>query len=82
MGLFDGVADGSPSSTADVARLLDAPVLLVVDAGAMAGSVAAVVHGFATIDHRTSYRRDLSDAADPSNASSSRAATRPYSSIR
>ena len=50
MGLFDGAADGRPSSTADVARLLHAPVVLVVDAAAMAGSVAAVVHGFATLD--------------------------------
>jgi cobyrinic acid a,c-diamide synthase len=50
MGLFDGSADGTPSSTADVARLLDAPVVLVVDAGAMSGSVAALVHGFATFD--------------------------------
>lgn len=50
MGLFDGAADGSPSSTADVARLLDAPVLLVVDCSSQAASVAAVVHGFATLD--------------------------------
>jgi cobyrinic acid a,c-diamide synthase len=50
MGLFDGSADGTPSSTADVARMLDAPVVLVVDAGAMSASVAALVHGFASFD--------------------------------
>jgi cobyrinic acid a,c-diamide synthase len=48
MGLFDGASDGSVSSTADVARLLDAPVLLVVDASALSDSVAALVHGYAS----------------------------------
>lgn len=52
MGLFDGAADGDPCSTADVAVALDAPVLLVVDASAMSGSVAALVHGFATYNTR------------------------------
>lgn len=52
MGLFDGAADGEVASTADVARLLDAPVILVVDASAMSGSAAALVHGFATFDPR------------------------------
>jgi cobyrinic acid a,c-diamide synthase len=50
MGLFDGAGDGAPSSTADVARLLDAPVLLVVDASAMSNSVAALVAGYANFD--------------------------------
>jgi cobyrinic acid a,c-diamide synthase len=54
MGLFDGATspDVAPgfASTAHVARLLRAPVVLVVDASAQAQSVAALVHGFATFD--------------------------------
>ncbi|MDP9456682.1 MAG: cobyrinate a,c-diamide synthase [Actinomycetota bacterium] len=51
MGLFDGKSgSGEMASTAHVAKLLRAPVLLVVDAGAMARSVAAMVHGYATFD--------------------------------
>jgi cobyrinic acid a,c-diamide synthase len=52
MGLFDGAGDGTPSSTADVAVLLEAPVILVVDAASMSQSVAALVHGFTTHDPR------------------------------
>ncbi|WP_188195587.1 cobyrinate a,c-diamide synthase [Nonomuraea sp. SYSU D8015] len=52
MGLFDGKGDGDLASTAHVARLLDAPVVLVVDAARQSRSVAAVVHGFATFDPR------------------------------
>jgi cobyrinic acid a,c-diamide synthase len=51
MGLFDGKGgDGEYASTAHVAKLLGAPVLLVIDASAIARSVAAVVHGYATFD--------------------------------
>jgi cobyrinic acid a,c-diamide synthase len=50
MGLFDGAGDGELASTAQVAKLLRAPVLLVVDAGGLARSVAALVHGYATWD--------------------------------
>lgn len=51
MGLFDGIAgDRDEGSTADVARLLGAPVVLVLDAAAMARSAAAIVHGFAGFD--------------------------------
>ena len=47
MGLFDG-ATADEGSTADVAAALGWPVVLVVDASAMAASAAAVVHGFAS----------------------------------
>lgn len=53
MGLFDGVVGQEDfASTAHVARLLDAPVVLVVDAHGVSASVAALVHGFATFDPR------------------------------
>nr|WP_233243761.1 cobyrinate a,c-diamide synthase [Paraconexibacter algicola] len=51
MGLFDGASGrGELASTAHVAKLLQAPVLLVVDAAAMARSAAAIVHGYRTFD--------------------------------
>ncbi|MEU6244699.1 cobyrinate a,c-diamide synthase [Streptomyces sp. NPDC047024] len=51
MGLFDGAAgQGELASTAQVAKLLRAPVVLVVDASSQSRSVAALVHGFASWD--------------------------------
>jgi cobyrinic acid a,c-diamide synthase len=51
MGLFDGAAGrGDFASTAHVARLLDAPVVLVVTASGAGRSIAATVHGFASFD--------------------------------
>lgn len=51
MGLFDGQLGGEGfASTAHVARLVSAPVVLVVDCAASSRSVGAVVHGFATYD--------------------------------
>ena len=53
MGLYDGASGrGELASTAHVAKLLHAPVVLVVDAAAMARSVAAIVHGYKTLRPR------------------------------
>jgi cobyrinic acid a,c-diamide synthase len=50
MGMFDG-KDGRSlaGTTAEMAVWLDAAVVLAIDAAAMAGSAAAVVHGFDTL---------------------------------
>ncbi|MBZ4017704.1 cobyrinate a,c-diamide synthase [Streptomyces purpurogeneiscleroticus] len=51
MGMFDGASGmGELGSTAQVAKLLRAPVVLVVDASSQSRSVAALVHGFASWD--------------------------------
>ncbi|NLW23651.1 MAG: cobyrinate a,c-diamide synthase [Clostridia bacterium] len=51
MGLFDG-KDGKSGvgSTAEVAKILKAPVILVIDCSSQGRSVAAVVQGFAQFD--------------------------------
>jgi cobyrinic acid a,c-diamide synthase len=78
MGLFDGKSGhGDFASTAHVARLLNAPVILVVDATGVSSSAAALLHGFATYDPGTRiggvifnkagsehHERLLRDAAD------------------
>jgi cobyrinic acid a,c-diamide synthase len=56
MGLFDGritsadVSGTTQGSTAHVAALLGAPVILVVDARGQSHSIAALLHGFSTFD--------------------------------
>jgi cobyrinic acid a,c-diamide synthase len=52
MGLFDGARDGT-GSAADLAAILGLPVVLVVDCGRMAQSVAALVSGY------RSFRTDI-----------------------
>jgi cobyrinic acid a,c-diamide synthase len=51
MGLFDGKSGGSEAgSSAEIAKLLKLPVVLVLDAGKTARSIAAVVLGFEMFD--------------------------------
>ena len=51
MGLFDGASPtGGEGSTAEIAKWLAAPALLVVDASGMARSIAALARGFSEFD--------------------------------
>ena len=53
MGLFDGVSGKSDfGSTAHVARILNAPIILVIDASRAGGSIAALAYGFLNFDKR------------------------------
>lgn len=52
MGLFDGALDGKGSS-ADLARILDLPVVLVVDCARQSHSIAALISGF------SQFRKDV-----------------------
>ena len=49
MGLYDGGRQGI-SSTAEIAKILQAPVLLVIDAKSMGASAAAIAQGFRDYD--------------------------------
>ncbi|MEH2105983.1 cobyrinate a,c-diamide synthase [Nostoc sp.] len=66
MGLFDGIGhrewgmghgqekqkSTDFASTAHIARLLDLPVVLVIDCSRLSGSVAAIAHGYRSFDPR------------------------------
>jgi cobyrinic acid a,c-diamide synthase len=56
MGLFDGVAGNTEEgSTAEIAKLFELPIVLVVDAGNSARSIAAVIRGFETFDSKLRF---------------------------
>jgi cobyrinic acid a,c-diamide synthase len=68
MGLFDGLGyDDETGSTAQVARLLQAPVLLVIDAAKMARSAAALATGFQRFDPRVPLAGYLVNRAGSEN---------------
>ncbi|UWP93627.1 cobyrinate a,c-diamide synthase [Aliiroseovarius crassostreae] len=50
MGLFDGAPPEGKGATADLARILNLPVVLVVDCARMAQSLAPLIAGFAAHD--------------------------------
>lgn len=57
MGLYDGVGDPNQpdalndyGSTAHIARILNVPVVLVLDCSRLSGSIAAIAFGYANLD--------------------------------
>ncbi len=50
MGLFDGQGSTEAGSSAHLAKILQADVLLIVDASSMSSSCAALIHGFKNFD--------------------------------
>lgn len=53
MGLFDGVEGKSDfASTAQIAKILDSPIILVIDSSKAARSIAAVAYGFMNFDKK------------------------------
>ncbi|MBP0021370.1 MAG: cobyrinate a,c-diamide synthase [Cyanobacteria bacterium SBLK] len=57
MGLFDGIKKEEEeindyASTAHIARILNIPIVLVVDCSSLSGSIAAIAHGYRTFDPR------------------------------
>jgi cobyrinic acid a,c-diamide synthase len=53
MGLFDGASGkDDTASSAHVARLLDVPVVLILNCSSTSRSVAAIAHGYRTFDPR------------------------------
>jgi cobyrinic acid a,c-diamide synthase len=55
MGMYDGVDGSDLASTAHVARILEAPVVLVVDAKGMSRSVHALIDGYRRYDPSISF---------------------------
>ncbi|MBD0270037.1 MAG: cobyrinate a,c-diamide synthase, partial [Cyanobacteria bacterium Co-bin8] len=56
MGLFDGASGAHDfASTAHIARLLDLPILLVIDCSRLSRSAAAILHGYRTFDPRLRF---------------------------
>lgn len=55
-GLYDSIEDDGSGSTAAVARTLNAPIILVINAIRMSRSAAAMVHGYQTFEPDTPIR--------------------------
>ncbi|SIN90206.1 cobyrinate a,c-diamide synthase [Halodesulfovibrio marinisediminis] len=80
MGLFDGASGSEDSgSTAQIAKWLDAHVLLVIDGRSMARSFAAIAHGFTTLDPDLTFAGCIANrVGSPNHVSLIREAMQTY----
>lgn len=82
MGIFDGVDLEGSSSTGEVAKIIQSPVILVVDTTRMTRSVAAMVMGFQHFDREVNIAGViLNKVARPRHESMLRSAVEHYCGI-
>lgn len=83
MGLYDGM-EGDPmkGSTAGIAKLLDAPVILIMQAAGMSASAAAMVNGFRDFGGLNIAGVVINRPSSVNHYNSVKAAVERYSEIR
>lgn len=84
MGLFDGAhAKRNTGSTAEIAAIIDLPIVLVVDGRAMARSVAALVNGYVQFDRNLRFLGVIANRVNsPGHAKILKEAIEHYTSVR
>ena len=84
MGLFDGASPRSEKgSTAEIAKLLDLPVLLIINGEATARSAAALVQGFLKFDPQVKFLGVIANRVNhPGHAAILKSAIEHYTSTK
>lgn len=81
-GLFDGVATDGSDSNAALARLVGAPIVLVVDCGGITRGIAPLLHGYTTFEPGLPFAGViLNKVAGPRHESKLRAAVETYTDL-
>ncbi|WP_316977321.1 cobyrinate a,c-diamide synthase [Shumkonia mesophila] len=82
-GLYDGTDLEGSNSNAALAKLLEAPVVLVIDCAGMARGVAPLLMGYVAFDPRVTFAGVvLNNVANPRHESKLRAAIERYTDVR
>jgi len=82
MGLYDGMEVDGKGSTADLARLIEAPVILIIDTGNMTRSIAPLILGFKNFEPDVNIAGViLNKVSGPRHESKLRAAIERYCDV-